>query len=115
MNQSRNGTDRIAVSAVNSDNLCDVGEAHQVGEHVMNENQTALRRFRWFWTKSYGRSALICFLVGRAAAQYNMSDDRIEGAVTPLILEDLGNIGFLVFAVLGVARMIKNRRSVTTD
>lgn len=80
----------------------------------MNENQTALRRFGRFWTKSYGRSAVICFFVGRAAAQYNMSDDRIEGAVTPLILEDLGNLGFLVFAVLGIVRMIRSRRDITS-
>jgi hypothetical protein len=63
---------------------------------------------RGFWTKSYGRSALICFLIfgGTMETANNATDTAL-----PLLVNDAAVIGTIGFTIAAVVRAIKEKQT----
>jgi hypothetical protein len=72
------------------------------GCSLMEENQQG------FWTKSYGRSAFICFCIsGATMASANNSPETI----LPILVNDAANIGLGGFVIAAIVREVRRRRN----
>jgi hypothetical protein len=68
-----------------------------------------MRKSQNFFTESYWRTAIILLVVSGVVRQTG-SDIPSERGILTLIVEDLANIGALIFIVAGIVRAIDSRR-----